>query len=251
VIAPGLLGLALTLRRRRRPHERLIAGIALVYAGSFIPFFVVDRFRCAWLPLLAPFAAAAVVALYQVCRARRWPQIAALGAGLAVSTGVVLLPIAGPTPAAQYFAFGDAELAAGRTLEAVDWYERALEHEPDHPRVLANLGVALARLGRHVEAESTLRRAADLWPGSDRVQNDLGLVSLQLGRAVEAERAFRRAIRLNPSLGEAYANLGILLMQRGSEAAAADAFRSALVFIRKGTPAEAAVSARLASLGAR
>ena len=251
LIVPALVGLALSLRRRRHPQERLIVGIALLYAASFIPFFVVDRYRCAWLPLLAPFAALALAELVAAIRARRWAMVGALGSGLAISTAVALIPIDGPTPAAQYFAFGEAELAAGNPGQAIAWYHRAEEADPLQPRVLANLGVALGRLGRYAEAEAALRRAAEMWPGSERVQNDLGLVYLRLKRPAEAEIAFRTAIRLNPGLGEAYANLGDLFLQRGEALRAADAFRSALLLIPRGTAAQAAISARLASVTAR
>jgi 4-amino-4-deoxy-L-arabinose transferase-like glycosyltransferase len=250
IIAPGLVGIALCLWRRR-PHHRLVAGIAILYAASFVPFFVVDRFRVAWLPLLAPFAALAVVELFMACSRRRWTHAAILGAALAVGAGASFTPLDGPTPSAQYFAFGDAELAAGGARAAVAWYERAARADPLQPRVLANLGVAQARLGRFVDAESTLLRAAELWPGSDRVQNDLGLVYLRLGRTSEAERAFRTALHLNPGLGEAYANLGELLLRRGESSRAAGAFRAALHLIPRGTPAEAAISARLATMPAR
>jgi Flp pilus assembly protein TadD len=248
VLVPALVGLGLAWWRRRHPHARLIACIALLYAASFIPFFVVDRFRCAWLPLLAPFAALALVELFNACRDRRWSRVAVLGATLAVSTGVVLAPIDGPTPAAQYFAFGEAKLASGDVHGAVAWYRKAIEVDPDQPRVLANLGMALGRLDRFVEAEASLRRAAQLWPASDRVQNDLGLVYRQLGRPADAERAFRTAIRLNPRLGEAYANLGDLLLRRGEPTRAAEAFRTALLLLPRGTPAAAAITARLATL---
>jgi Flp pilus assembly protein TadD len=247
-IVPGLVGLVLAFWRRRHPHERMIAGITLLYAASFIPFFVVDRYRAAWLPLLAPFAAAAVFELVLVLRARRWPQVAALGSAMAVSGWIAFSRVEGPTPAAQYFAFGDAALATDDAEGAIEWYRRAEAIEPNHPRVLANLGVALARLGRFGEAEAPLRRAADLWPGSERVQNDLGLVYVRLGRPTDAERAFRAAIRLNPGLGEAYANLGDLLLQQGDSARAAEAFRTALKLMPPTSPARTSVSARLAEL---
>ncbi|HKE14072.1 MAG TPA: tetratricopeptide repeat protein [Kofleriaceae bacterium] len=248
IVAPALVGLGLALGRRRRTHERLLAVIAVLFAASFIPFFVVDRFRCAWLPLLAPFAAAAMVELVVACRARRWAPAAALTVAMAASAAAVFAPIDGPTPAAQYFAFGEAEVAAGDLRAAIDWYEKAADADPRQPRVLANLGVTLARVGRFADAESALRRAADLWPGSDRVQNDLGRVYVQLGRPADAERAFRAAIQLNPGLGEAYANLGDLFLRRGEPTRAADAFRSALLLMPRGSPGQAAIAARLSSL---
>jgi Flp pilus assembly protein TadD len=251
LVAPALAGLGLCLLRGRYPHERLLAGIALLYAASFIPFFVVDRFRCAWLPLLAPFAAAAVVEIVRACRSRRWTGAVALGATMAASAAAVFAPIDGPTPAAQYFAFGEAEVAAGDLRGAIAWYERAAETDPHQPRVLANLGVTLARLHRFVEAEAALRRATELWPGSDRVQNDLGLVYVQLGRPADAERAFRTAIQLNPGLAEAYANLGDLFLQRGEPIRAADAFRSALLLFPRDSPAQATIAARLSNLTGR
>ena len=252
ILIPGLVGMGLCwLRRRRHPCERLTIGLALLYAASFLPFFVVDRYRAAWLPLIAPFAAFAVVELVVAVRDRRWHRSAALAGAAVAASLVVFAPIEGPTPAAQYLAFGEASLDQGDLHEAVAWYEKAEALDPMHPGVLANLGVALGGLGRYAEAEIALHKAAALWPGSDRVQNDLGLVYLRLGRSEDAERAFRMAIRLNPGLGEAYANLGDLLARQGDPVRAVDALRSALMLIPRGTPAEAAISARLSSLTSR
>lgn len=249
LLLPGLVGMAFSwLRRGRHPCERLSIGLALLYAGSFLPFFVVDRFRAAWLPLLAPFAAFAVVELVVALRDRRWHRSAALAGAAVAAALVVFAPIEGPKPSAQYLAFGEASMDQGDLHQAVAWYERAEAIDPMHPSVLANLGVALGGLGRYAEAEVALHKAAVLWPGSDRVQNDLGLVYVRLGRPDDAERAFRTAIQLNPALGEAYANLGDLLARRGDAARAIDALRSALMLIPRGTAAEAAISARLAGL---
>jgi tetratricopeptide (TPR) repeat protein len=247
VIAPGLVGLALALFRPRRDDERLLASMALLFALSFVPFFVVDRYRCAWLPLLAPFAARALAQLADALRRRSWAPAGALFAGTLLSAGAAFAHVDGPTVAPQYFAFGEARFADHDVEGALSWYRRAAAADPRDARVQANMGVTLAELGRLDEAEAALRRAAESWPGSERIQNDLGLVYRRLGRNEEAARAFRAAIQLNPTLVEAWVGLAELLSQTGDLAGAGDAIDTALRL----TPpaARPALHARLRTLG--
>jgi Flp pilus assembly protein TadD len=75
----------------------------------------------------------------------------------------------------------------GRHKDAQAYYARALEHSPDNPKVLSNLGLSLALSEQPERAEETLRRAAAA-PGADiRVRQNLLVVLGVQGKFAEAE----------------------------------------------------------------
>src|SRR5436305_14669652 len=74
-LVPGIAGIIALAGAKRRPLARRVAVLAGVFALSFLPFFVVGRYRAPWLFLLAPFAAFAsleMVRLTRSVRGRAW-----------------------------------------------------------------------------------------------------------------------------------------------------------------------------------
>ncbi|MDH4234967.1 MAG: M48 family metalloprotease [Gallionella sp.] len=59
---------------------------------------------------------------------------------------------------------GDIALKQNRNKEALDYYQRAIDIQPDYFRPYVQKGVALNNLGRHAEAEPLLRRSNELLP---------------------------------------------------------------------------------------
>ena len=78
---------------------------------------------------------------------------------------------------------GNIEMAAGRSMEAVGWYRRAVRLHPRYARARANLAVALVRIGRRREALEAAAAARRLRPSDPRVQRVLGRAGLLDKRA--------------------------------------------------------------------
>lgn len=117
---------------------------------------------------------------------------------------------------------------AGKHLEAMDCYVRALAENPDSCALHYNLGNSLASLGRHAEAADRYRRALELEPALAQGWHNLALSLKEMGRLPEAVGALEEALRVQPDYLDARHNLGELFHLRGELERAADCFRELL-----------------------
>ena len=123
---------------------------------------------------------------------------------------------------------GDLALNAGDSAGAEAAYAEAARLRPGWFQVLANRGIALARLQRHLEAEAALREALQIRPDSEPVLTTLAGILSALGRHAEAADVGRRAVAAGPGQPEAWNNLGQAVHAEGRLADAADAYEHAL-----------------------
>ena len=263
LLAPlALLGIWWT-RARWRELWVLHASI-VVYVASVVAFYVVARYRYPLVPMLAPFAGAALAEL--PARWRRGPNRERILA-VAIVGGAALLAQASPGSAAlrralTNYNYGRALQSEGRIEEAMAQYRVVLELDPanagahtnlgvlfagrgeheaalrhfraaaasaaDEPRNHANLGAELATQGRTAEAIASFERALALDPRDAGVRFNLGTALAAAGRAQEAIRQLEEAIRLEPGNARAHNNLGILLASTGHAAEAIPRFETAL-----------------------
>lgn len=84
----------------------------------------------------------------------------------------------------------------GRTDEAFEEFENAIDVDPSYTPAYNNLAEALAREGRFEEAERYYERSLAVKP-SPAVYNALGVVQRRLGKTDEAEDQFARAKALS------------------------------------------------------
>ncbi len=112
--------------------------------------------------------------------------------------------------AVLYYNAGVAADALLRYPEAIALYRQALEHRPDYPEALNNLGIALAQAGRYSAAADIFHALLER-PGAPTrhlAHCNLGLVYHYLGRLDEAIESFQAAAELEPTFAVAYCNLG-------------------------------------------
>ena len=117
---------------------------------------------------------------------------------------------------------------AGRHLDAVSVYLRALRLNGDFMPAHYNLGNSLKSLGRTPEAIDCYRRALLLDPLLAQGWHNLGLSLQEAGEMDEAGQALERALTLSPGYLEARHNLGELQQARGDLAGAEQRFREVL-----------------------
>ncbi len=108
----------------------------------------------------------------------------------------------------------------GRTDEAIAYFQRALELDPDHLIALGNLGNAYRQMKRWDDAKSVLQRALQLSPANPEANYALGMVFAQLNDTQHAYEYLQKALAARPAYPEALNNLGILYLrtQRRDEA---------------------------------
>jgi len=156
----------------------------------------------------------------------------------------------------NYLRAGDEFRKQGEFDNAIRWYRRALEVNPNNAAVHANWGTCLLYQGKLDEAKARLLRALELRPDLPAAHCSLGIVLRRQNRLAEAAEAYRKALQAKPNFPMAHLHLGTLLLDLGrfdearkhlSEAVRLDPhdpfahFNLGAAYGREGMPQEAAV----------
>jgi tetratricopeptide (TPR) repeat protein len=104
---------------------------------------------------------------------------------------------------------------SGRTYEALDANNIAVELSPKDAEAHSNLGNTLIELDRLDEAETSYRQAIALKPDYVEAYCNLGNTLKKLWKLDESEALYRQAIELKPEYNRAHYNLGIMLKEQG------------------------------------
>lgn len=123
---------------------------------------------------------------------------------------------------------GNALLAAGKPLEAIESFEAAVLVNPDNVSAHTTLVGVYAQTKQPELAEQHFAKAQALDPLRPKLHYNLALLRWQQGRRAEAASALREATRLDPHDPDAWTQLGQVkeaLLDRG---AAESAYRQAL-----------------------
>jgi Flp pilus assembly protein TadD/predicted AlkP superfamily phosphohydrolase/phosphomutase len=118
-------------------------------------------------------------------------------------------------------------LERGEFEKALVEYRRALEFEPDSPRLLSNLGMAYLRMESYEDAVEPLRRAVELKPDFEAALSNLAVAYTYLGQLDDAAEVMEKAIALEPGRAEYHDNLGVIYTRLGQEDKALERFRAA------------------------
>ncbi|HXI83984.1 MAG TPA: tetratricopeptide repeat protein [Verrucomicrobiae bacterium] len=116
-----------------------------------------------------------------------------------------------PRYALGHYNLGCALALQGKLTEAMQQYEQALQLQPDFVRAHYNLGCVLALQGNFDGAIEQYEDALRLKPDSidaPEFHNNLGIALASSGKLDEAIEHFRQAVRLRPAFADAHANLG-------------------------------------------
>jgi tetratricopeptide (TPR) repeat protein len=111
---------------------------------------------------------------------------------------------------------GQQELAAGRYVEALARFERALGIDPGDSDLWYNKGVALHELGRYAEELACYDRGLEIDPRGTRLWARKGLGLALLARYKEAIACYDRGLEIDPREDVLWAGRG-----RGAGEAAA------------------------------
>lgn len=175
---------------RRHPLAWVLYGALGAQLASYVPLFILARYRMVAVACLLPIAAWGVVATVGLLRERRWRALAGLAAAWLLAFGFVHLRFP-EFPRERGFAdkwrrIGNQALEEGDLDTAVSAYEKALASDWLHYETLSreqatrvSLAAALVGLGRTEEARKHvtevlehLPRDRSRWP--EEVQRDIG-----------------------------------------------------------------------------
>lgn len=211
VLVPlALLGVWVTWSDRARLLP--IYLLFLVYTSTLLVFYMFGRYRIPLIPMLALFAAAAVVRFPDFLRENRAGRIAAGVAAAAAAAVFCNWHIADEDymRSVTQYNLGNELVAAGRIDEAMERYGTAIRLHEDNAVAHHNLGALLAEQGELDEARAHYRRALEIVPDYTQARLNLALTHLDLGLAHEARgdlpgaiESFERALEYDPGLVEA------------------------------------------------
>jgi tetratricopeptide (TPR) repeat protein len=109
---------------------------------------------------------------------------------------------------------GAVEQQAGKTLAAVECFQRSVEINPHLAQSWSALGLIFSSEGDTYRAISCFTRAIHEEPGDARAHNYLAIAAKNLGWVDAAQNELLRAIELNPQYGIANFNLALLYLDQ-------------------------------------
>lgn len=269
----GLIQFIRTRRREeratsdgRRPSEAAWLAIlfVLIYFASYLPFFVVGRYRTpvipflllfgayglsragrmlvsarylpalGWLAILAVLygAASIHIVLYEPNRVQ-WHLLRASCYRLAEKPDLVIQECrkaiaADPVSEEAHRRLADMLYGRADYAGAADHYAKAVELRPDYMQARYNLASALLALHRYDEAIAHLRWTVEHHEGLPNAHYLLARTLKATGDVDGAVEQYRRAIALQPDYYQAHNNLANILIDRGKVDEAIDHYRLAL-----------------------
>jgi len=103
---------------------------------------------------------------------------------------------------------GVVYLNAGRTQQAIEYFERAAQNNRRQPLFWSNLGIARKKAQDHSGARTAFERATELDDRDFGSWNEIGLTFYQTESWAEALAAFGKACDLRPENADLWNNLG-------------------------------------------
>jgi len=114
-----------------------------------------------------------------------------------------------PLTGSSYYNFQLAIEAQGlkRYKEALAWYEKSLEYNPNDAEAHNNMGIIMSILGAHEAAIQHFNEAKIINPELPQVYNNLGNAHESLGQLREAIKDYEMAISVQTNYTDSYYNL--------------------------------------------
>lgn len=195
VLGPlAVLGIWLTHDRWRELWLDYLLIVSMIFAVAL--FFILGRYRLPLVPLLVPFAAAAIVngrAWFVARGSSRWIALGVLGLAIVVCNAP--LHDEQGLNASSYMNVGISAGQAGDMPTCLRWLEAAVQANPQNAVGHYNLAGAQAMSGRPVQAIESLQRARLLDPQLVQVDFQLAMLYEQIGRRQEALAYYQNALR--------------------------------------------------------
>jgi len=110
---------------------------------------------------------------------------------------------------------GEALLQKGRVDEAIAYFRKALEIQPNDTLTQTHLAVALFQEGQPNEAFARFRKALALRPADPLIHYNFGVALLHYGQVNEAATQFQKALELQPDYAQDLSRLGNASLHRG------------------------------------
>ena len=132
-----------------------------------------------------------------------------------------------PGKARAYNNYAVALSEKARIKEAVPFYKKAAQLDPNYPDPWNNLSVAYSLLGKYDLAIAAIRQSIKIQPYYPEAYNNLASYYILQKEYAEAEKVLYIALKLRPYYGKAFFNLGKMHMHQGNYQEAFKYFKKA------------------------
>ena len=117
---------------------------------------------------------------------------------------------------------------SGEYNEALHYYKKATEEDPNDPRAWFGLGYCYAGLDKPTDAISAYKQAIKTNPEDAPAHHNLANYYNKIGRHDDAIDTYRKVARIDPDFGPAHYNLGLLYARLGMFDKGKSSFKQAI-----------------------
>ncbi len=126
----------------------------------------------------------------------------------------------------QFLNAGNKAYKRGDIGKSINYYEKALEYDPEFYLAYFQLGVLQKKQGQSKKAIESLNKVLAINPDHDKTWFTLGTAYESDGNNEEAINHYSKAIEINPGYTKAYGNIGKLYTDLGNYAMAEDILKT-------------------------
>lgn len=227
VAAFGLPGLLIV--GWRYPKAWWVVAGVLLQIAALLPVFVTERYRMAAVPGLILLGNYFLWQLWNDLSARRFLPASACVALLGCSALFISRPqMEASLWSLDYYKAGIRATDVGEYDKAMRNLEIAVSYAPDSADVIFSLGNVWLGKGNRGEAKRFYRRALELNPNHERVLNNVGVLALEEKLYAFAERCFIRALKIDHDDPKVLYLLALTRFESGAVEEARDPLSQAL-----------------------
>lgn len=230
MVMPFAMAGFLTTCFASRRHFAL-AALAAAYGATLVLFYTSGRFRLPLLVVLIPFAAAGILDIVDLYRARSWPRLALRGAIVAALLVLAFLPLRGTSDRTAYYNVHAILLdQKGYRREAIYWWQQSSAMKGAFTG-FANTSLAVRRYasGDAQGAYSFLEAIPEDSVAVSYKYELLGDLKAREGKGAEAAALYRKSLEINS--GERRVRAKLIRLYERLDPARAEEERKALEYV--------------------
>jgi tetratricopeptide (TPR) repeat protein len=133
-----------------------------------------------------------------------------------------------PDDAKAWFGLGYCYAGLDKPADAISAYKQAIKTNPQDAPAYHNLANYYNKIGRHDDAIDTYRKVTRIDPDFGPAHYNLGLLYARLGMFDKGKSSFEQALRVDPSDASAYYYMGIACGKLGQYQEALEAHKKAI-----------------------
>jgi Flp pilus assembly protein TadD len=130
----------------------------------------------------------------------------------------------------------------GKYAEAISWFDRAIESDPNMAYAWHDRGVCLRELGKDEEALRNFDKAVELLPAEEELLftraemlRRIGILRGQKNAIEAAVKVYNKVLEINPNQAEAWNSLGNCMKELGKGELTRQYYDRSSDLIRRGT----------------